>query len=135
MQAIRYRTGFDERTGRLLVGRAHLAQSLLRIWRTRIDTLPMALDFGSDLRKHLGEDITPALALSLYDTLVTPVHTYEPECRIRQLQVVKLERDGALGIKHGSDYYPEGRLGNYAIVEEFASVVPLTEVLARRQAA
>ena len=84
---VRYRTGRDRVTGRLLRGRAHLAQSLAVIWTTRTNQRLLLLEFGSDIRARLGEDITPALVLDLYDELVTTAHRWEPEYRISNLQL------------------------------------------------
>lgn len=136
MQAVRYRSGIDARTGRFLKGRAHLAQSLAKIWATRIGERVMLLDFGSNLRSHLSEDVTGALALEIYDDLITSAHRWEPEYRAVEMQLVTLTRLGQLGLRHAGLYYPEGRLGNYAIVEDFGGVSALAryETLARRAA-
>lgn len=136
MLAVRYRTGLDPATGKILRGQAHLAQSLVRIWLTRTDTRVMLLDFGSDLRSHLAEDITPALALEIYDDLITAAHRWEPEYRIGELQLVTLTRVGGLGLRHAGTYFPEGRFGNFEIQEPFGTVSALAayERLARRAA-
>jgi phage baseplate assembly protein W len=115
MDAVRYRTGIDRSTGAFLVGWDHVRQSLETIWTTRPDQRVMLLDFGTDLRGFLGEDITPDLALAIYDMLVRSVRAYEPEYRLTELQFVRLAREGALGLRHVGVYYPEGRLGNYAL--------------------
>lgn len=112
-QAIRYRSGVDGRTGLMLVGWPHCAQSLATIWTTRLGALVMRLDFGAGHFGRLGEDITPTLALELYNDLVTAAHAFEPEYRIRELQLVTLTRIGGLGLRHRGRYFPEGRLGNY----------------------
>ena len=137
MQAIRYRSGIDARTGRIITGRAHLAQSIATIWRTRISERIMRLAFGSNLRSHLAEDVTGALALELYDDLTTSVIRWEPEYRIVEMQLVSLTIKGGLGLRHGGIYYPEGRFGNYAVEESFGSVSDLAqyERLALRPAA
>lgn len=119
--AVRYRTGIDGRTGKVLTGAAHLAQSLETIWMTRLDQLVMNLDFGSDLRAHLAEDLTPALALEIYNDLVVAAHKFEPEYRVDELQLVKLTEFGTLGLRHGGLYYPEGRFGNYSIAIPFTA--------------
>jgi phage baseplate assembly protein W len=113
--AIRYRTGIDGSTGKVLIGWPHLLQSLQFIWTTRVGTRVMRLAFGSNLRGLLSEDLTPALALDIYNELVTAAHRWEPEYRIDELQFVSMSRDGALGLRHGGLYFPEGRLGNYDI--------------------
>ncbi|MFN3440842.1 MAG: GPW/gp25 family protein [Rhizobium rosettiformans] len=112
---IRYRTGINARTGQILTGPAHLAQSLSTIWQTRIDTRVMRLSFGADLRSLLSEDLTPALALLLYNEMVASAARWEPEYVINQLQLVTIKDSGVLGIRHGGLYYPEGRFGNYDI--------------------
>lgn len=114
---VRYRVGVDEATGRVLIGWPHARQSLAKIWLTHIGKMIMLLDFGAELRDRLGEDLTPALALDIYDDLVTAAHKWEPEFRVSSLRFVKLTESGALGLAYTGAYYPEGRFGNYDIVE------------------
>ena len=109
---IRYRTGINARTGKILTGPAHLAQSLSKIWQTRLDTRVMRLSFGADLRSALSEDLTPSIALLIYNEMVASAARWEPEYLITQLQLVTLQGMGKLGIRHGGIYYPEGRFGN-----------------------
>jgi uncharacterized protein len=113
--ALRYRTGFDRRTGEILTGWPECAQSLEIIWTTRRNTRIMLLDFGSDLRGLLAEDVTPVLALQLYNDLAGAAHRWEPEYRLDELQLVHLTEGGGLGLRHGGLYFPEGRLGNYDV--------------------
>jgi len=117
---IRYRTGIDARTGKILTGPAHLAQSLSTIWLTRINTRLMRLSFGADLRSLLSEDLTPALALLLYNEMVASAARWEPEYVINQLQLVTIKDSGVLGIRHGGLYYPEGRFGNYDLAVDLS---------------
>lgn len=126
MTAIAFRTGIDRRTGQILTGWAHVRQSLEVIWLTRFETRVMLLDFGSDLRSWLAEDLTTATALGLYNDLITAAHRWEPEYRIKELQLVRLTREGGLGLRHAGLYYPEGRLGNYAIALPVGSKTALT---------
>lgn len=114
-QAVRYRTGIDGRTGRVLTGVAHLAQSLDTLWMTRREQLVMALDIGTELRAFLSEDLTPALALGIYNELALSTWLHEPEYRLDELQFVRMGEDGLLALRHGGLYYPEGRFGNYEI--------------------
>ncbi|WP_311272386.1 MULTISPECIES: GPW/gp25 family protein [unclassified Rhizobium] len=111
--ALRIRSGIDERTGKVITGPAHLAQSLGKIWHTRVGSRVMRLTFGADLRSLLSEDLTPAIALLLYNEMVATAAQWEPEYRINQLQLVKMTEGGALGVRHGGLYFPEGRYGNF----------------------
>ncbi len=111
--AIKYRSGIDALTGSRISGVAHLAQSLDKIWSTRLGERVMRLDFGSDLRSLLAEDLTPAIALLIYNELVASAARFEPEYVVTQLQLVMLTEAGALGLRHAGLYFPEGRLGNF----------------------
>lgn len=117
---IRYRTGINARTGKILTGPAHLAQSLSKIWQTRLDTRVMRLSFGADLRSALSEDLTPSIALLIYNEMVASAARWEPEYLITQLQLVALQDTGKLGIRHGGIYYPEGRFGNYDLAVDLS---------------
>ncbi len=108
-----------------LVGWPHVVQSLAIIWMTRLDTRVMRLDFGSDHFSLLAEDITPDLALRLYDALIGAAHKHEPEYRIRTMQLVKVARDGTLAVRHGGVYYPEGRFGIYDFEQDVTATAPL----------
>lgn len=134
MQALRYRVGIDERTGKTLVGWAHVQQSLATIWTTALKARVMRLDFGSRLRTWLAEDLTPETALGIYGDLVEATYRWEPEYRLGSLQFVQATRAGGLGLRHGGVYYPEGRLGNYdaAIAIGVGSPIIVRETIARR---
>ena len=136
MLSTRYRSGIDRFTGRVITGQVHLAQSLATIWLTRLGERVMLLDFGSTLRRHLAEDVTPSLALELYTDLTEAVYEWEPEYRVSEMQLVSLTQLGGLGLRHAGLYYPEGRYGNYDIVEPFGTVASLAayETTARRAA-
>ena len=124
-QAVRYRVGIDGRTGKILVGWPHCQQSLATIWTTRLGEMVMLLDFGSNLRSWLAEDLDPATALGIYADLVVAAHTWEPEYRISTLQLVRATRDGGLGLRHSGTYYPEGRYGNYALAVPVGAGAPI----------
>lgn len=134
MRAIRYRTGAGKNGG-ILRGWPHCAQCLERIWRTRTNKMVMLLDYGSEHFSRLSEDITPELALQLYDDLATAAHRWEPEYRVASLQLVSLTRTGGLGIRHTGTYYPEGRLGNFELSFSQTADVPLSHYRTNRGAA
>ncbi len=110
---IRYRSGIDQITGKPIQGLPHLVQSLGKIWATHLNTRVMRLQFGSDIRSLLSEDLTPAIALALYNELVVSAARFEPEYALTELQLVRLTDAGVLGVRHAGLYYPEGRFGNF----------------------
>jgi phage baseplate assembly protein W len=131
--SVNYRIGISERTGRPLIGAAHLDQSLTKIVMTIPTERVMRLDFGLDPTRRLGRNISPTLAAQLYRDLVTAVHRLEPEYRITRMQLARLDRIGGLSLYMEGRYFPEGRLGNYAIWEPANFNFPIT--LAGRNAA
>lgn len=123
---VRYRHGIDARTGRPLSGRAHLAQSIAKIVSTIPTERVMRLDFGMNPTRHIGRNISAALAAEFYRDAIVAIHRYEPEYRVRRLQLVSLDRIGGLSVLFEGSYYPEGRLGNYDIVEAVDLDIPLS---------
>ncbi|MBY6244107.1 GPW/gp25 family protein [Methylosinus sp. Sm6] len=122
---IRYRTGIDAKTGKVLVGFAHLEQSVAKIVMTAPTERVMLLDFGFEPARRLGRNISAALAATLYRDLITAIHKWEPEYRIARLQLANLDRIGGMGVVLAGLYYPEGRFGNYDISEEANLNIPL----------
>jgi phage baseplate assembly protein W len=122
---IRYRTGIDRNTGKPLRGWAHVQQSIATILRTLPGERWMLLDFGSNMVGHLGRNMVPAEILAIYQDVVPAIHAWEPEFRIARLALVQVERTGTLGLGVAGTYYPEGRLGNYAIAEAVSAAFPV----------
>lgn len=114
---VRYRVGIDRSTGRPLVGMAHVRQNVTRLVRTMPEARVMLLGYSCDIARSLGRNLVPAEVLDLYRRVVTAIHTWEPEYRVRRVQLVALSRAGSLGLGFQGTYYPEGRLGNFRIAE------------------
>ena len=131
--SVNYRNGISSRDGRPLSGTVHLEQSLMKIIMTIPTERVMRLDFGLDPTRRLGRNISPLLAATLYRDLVVAVHKWEPEYRIARMQLVGLDRAGGLSLYVEGRYFPEGRLGNYAIWQPANFNFPIA--LARRNAA
>lgn len=131
---IRYRTGVDARTGKPLSGFAHCAQSVDDIVTTLLTERVLLLDYGLNPTRRLGRNISPALAAQLYRDAIAAIHKWEPEFRITTLQLVGVDRTGMLALRIDGRYFPEGRYGNYDIVEMQSVSVALASLVAREAA-
>jgi hypothetical protein len=115
----------DSRTGRWLRGFACVEQSIGTILRTHLGERIMRLDFGSELVRRIGRNMVAIEVLTLYRDVVTAVHRHEPEYRIAQLQLLRIERTGALALGTKGIYFPEGRFDNFDIRESADGAFPL----------
>jgi phage baseplate assembly protein W len=88
----------------------------------------MRLAFGGDLASFVGRPLVPRLLLDLYRAAIVVVHRWEPEYRIKRVDITRIERTGALGLSHRGVYYPEGRFGNYAQSEPAQAVTSFAEL-------
>lgn len=114
---INYRSSMCRFTGRLLTGFPCIEQSIGRILTTHPTELVMLLDFGSDTHRFIGRNLHSGLVVDLYRSAVEAIHKWEPEYRVRRIQLVMLDRLGGLGIGFDGTYFPEGRHGNYRLSE------------------
>lgn len=126
--AVRYRAGIDCSTGRPLAGWEHCRQSLAIILTTMKGERVMRLGFGSDILGKIGRNLTPPVVLAIYQDIVAAIthpRYGEPEFRLRRVQIVEVTRPGGLQMRLWGDYYPEGRFGNFALVEPQNATFPL----------
>lgn len=114
---VRYRVGLDRATGRPLVGWPHCHQSMEVILTTLLGERVMELEFGTDIVGKIGRNLVAPVVLAIYRDAVVAIHKWEPEYRCRRVQLIRADRTGALRLAMFGDYYPEGRLGNYGLVE------------------
>jgi hypothetical protein len=84
----------------------------------------MRLDFGSVLARRIGRNMHAGLLLQIYGDVITAVHKWEPEARIRRAGLVTIARTGTYGFALAGFYYPEGRFGNYRDHEAMEFVIP-----------
>lgn len=114
----RLRTGIDRRTGKVLRGLAHAEQSVRVILSTRRNLRVMRLNFGSDLRKLRGENLTADNVLRAYAEIVDAVHSQEPNIRVVEIMPWRLEgRAGVIGFLLSVLHFPFGHLGDYSVQE------------------
>ena len=120
-----YRAGVDRVTGKPLTGYAHLEQCVAFIVQSMRGDVVMLYDLGADVDREIGRNMHRGMLLSLYSRIITSIHRWELEYRVRKIAAVALERTGGLSIAIEGVYYPEGRFGNYKLAEPTALNIPL----------
>jgi uncharacterized protein len=97
--------GIDRRTGKLLDGFAHVAQSIEVIFTTRLGERVQRRWFGSPITTMLGKSLTPATVLRFFTYLVVAIEVWEPRYKVTR-------------IVPGSNALGEVRKGNFSFVVE-----------------
>jgi phage baseplate assembly protein W len=111
------RTGVDRKTGMVLTGWAHCEQSIGVIVTTAIGSRVMRRDFGSD-----GPALQdrPMSAPSIFDHIMAiaeALRKWEPGFRLRKVNVLDARPEGTIVFEQRGDFYPNGHLGDYSLVE------------------
>jgi hypothetical protein len=123
----RYRAGVDRITLQPLTGYAHLQQCIAFIVGSFRGDVVMLYDLGADVDRAIGRNMVRPVLLSLYARIIAAIHAWEPEFRVARLALVSMDRTGALAIAMSGLYYPEGRFGNFNLVEQATFNIPLVQ--------
>lgn len=111
------RTGVDRNTGELLTGWAECAQSIGIIVTTAIGSLVLQRDFGSDGPTLLDRPMSTPSIMDHFMSIAEALRKWEPGFKLRRIDVLKAGQDGVIGFAVVGDFYPNGHLGDYSIVE------------------
>ena len=127
------RAGMDERTGKLLTGWAHCQQGIRRALTTRRSSLVLRRRIGSGLLDLQDENMSAENVLRAYIAVtetLTPANANwgEPGFRLRSIELAGLNSGGQLALLIGGDYYPNGHLGDYSLVERQSATIPVREI-------
>jgi phage baseplate assembly protein W len=110
-------TGIDMRTGAVLSGWPHVAQSIEVILTTRIGDRLMRRVFGSQVPRLLGEPLTSPTIVRFFAAVIAAIELWEPRFRVRAIDVVdgnsaERLRGGRLALRIRGEYRPRGHLGD-----------------------
>ncbi len=120
------RTGIDRRTGKVLTGWDHCAQSITIIVSTAIGSRTLARSFGSDAPALQDRPQADGPIMDHFMAIAEALRKWEPGFRLKRVDVVRLGADGVAGFRPVGDFYPNGHLGDYSTVVPMQSVyVPL----------
>jgi uncharacterized protein len=111
------RTGVDRNTGELLTGWAECAQSIGIIVTTAIGSLVLGRDFGSDGPTLQDRPMSTPSIMDHFMAIAESLRKWEPGFKLRRIDVLQTGGDGVIGFAIVGDFYPNGHLGDYSIVE------------------
>ena len=78
----------DRRTGAVLTGWPHVAQSIEVILTTRIGERMFRRVFGSQVPKLLGEPLTNPTIVRFFAAVIAAIELWEPRFRVRSIDVI-----------------------------------------------
>jgi phage baseplate assembly protein W len=120
------RTGVDRNTGKVLTGWDHCAQSILDIVTTAIGSRVLARAYGSDAPNLIDRPQNPTSIAAHWSAIAEALRKWEPGFRLKKVGATQLGADGVAGFTLTGDFYPNGHLGDYSVVEPMKTVaIPL----------
>ena len=108
------RVGVDAISGAVLTGWDHCAQSIATILSTRLGSLLMARDFGSDVPGLIDQPGTPRVIAGIVGAVADALRRDEPGFRLRSARVLAMGPDGVAQLSVEGLFYPNGHLGDFS---------------------
>ena len=108
-------TGLDRRTGAILSGWPHVAQSLEVIFSTRFGERVLREWFGSMVPPMLGENMTVETVGATKLAMFASIEAFEPRFKIVKLKSVTVTRGGLYRIELEGEYRPRAHLGDFTV--------------------
>jgi len=115
------RAGIDARTGTVLTGWDHCAQSVGRCLTTRVASRVMRRHLGSGVRELQDDNADAGTIFRAYVAIAAALADPdggEPGFNLREIELVERGRSGRFVFLLSGDYYPRGHLGDFSIRED-----------------
>lgn len=119
--------GLSHTTGEVITDWTHVEQSISFILATRIGTLVLRRDFGSELPDLVDAPMTPRVMLMFYIAAATALRRWEPRFELVRCQMIEANETGQIGLDLDGIYYPRGHLGDKSLAESRQTRVFLNE--------
>lgn len=125
LQQTGIRQGINRRTGKLIEGWDHTAQSIEVILTTRLNTRVMRLEFGSNLLDLIDKPQLREIIALAYSYIAGPLERWEPNFELRSLEITRAGPDGQMMLDIDGLEYPRGHLGDFTVTSERVISIPL----------
>lgn len=99
--------GMNRDTGKLILDRDHLRQSIEMILNTPIGTRVMRPTFGSELPKLIAAPMTPATDLRIFAAAIDALNKWEPRLLSERIEIISRSPRGILELRITGEFYSE----------------------------
>jgi len=108
-------SGIDWKTGQIIDGWAHTAQSFAILVTTRKNTRVQRRHVGTDIPNLVDKAVSPLTLIDFYAAIVE-ASQFEPRFRVRRM-TTQPSPEGRPVIAIEGDYFPRGHLGDFSVSE------------------
>lgn len=106
------RRGLNRRTGKIVVGWAHVIQSIEDILRTLRLTRLMVRAYGSNVPNLIDASMNDETLMDFYTATAEALDAWEPGFDLNDIGFTAASADGSAILRLAGVYYPRGHVGD-----------------------